>query len=115
MTLMLAGAVSAGAVAQELTGSELAVRNINRAMDLVDASWEKTIIGGDDNLYMADSYNLKSGTVSGPSDIWPLTAAVGAHCWWSFTGVPTAWLHMPQIMTAARLQCLAQTGAGARM
>ena len=48
MTLMLAGAVSAGAVAQELTGSELAVRNINRAMDLVDASWEKTIIGGDD-------------------------------------------------------------------
>lgn len=80
MTLMLAGAVSAGAVAQELTGSELAVRNINRAMDLVDASWEKTIIGGDDNLYMADSYNLKSGTVSGPSDIWPLTAAVEAHC-----------------------------------
>lgn len=58
----------------------IAVRNVNRAMALIDASWEKTMIGTRTNLYMADRYNTETGEVSGPSDIWPLTAAVEAHC-----------------------------------
>ncbi len=60
--------------------AELAVRNVNRAMALIDASWDKTMIGTRTNLYMADRYNTVTGEVSGPSDIWPLTAAVEAHC-----------------------------------
>lgn len=79
MAVGACGALSA-ADAAEMTDAELAVRNINRAMDLVDASWEKTMKGGEDNMYMADTYNLVSGQAGGPSDIWPLTAAVEAHC-----------------------------------
>lgn len=57
-----------------------AVRNINRAMAMVDAAWSKTIIGTADNMYMADVYDTQTGEVSGPSDVWPYTAAIEAHC-----------------------------------
>lgn len=66
--------------AQALTDRELAVRNIERAIDIADATWEKCMIGTPDNMYMADSYDTANGNVSGPSDVWPLTAAIEAHC-----------------------------------
>ena len=78
--LPVAAAVCVAAGAQELTRTELAIRDIERAMALMDASWDKTMIGSKTNLYMADRYNTATGDVSGPSDIWPLTAAVEAHC-----------------------------------
>lgn len=59
---------------------DVAVRNVNRAMAIVDASWKKSMVGTRTNLYMADRYNTVTGSKSGPSDIWPLTAAVEAHC-----------------------------------
>lgn len=66
--------------AEELTDTGLAVRDINRAMDMIDVCWEKTMKGGDDNLYMADVYYVSAGFATGTSDIWPLTAALEAHC-----------------------------------
>lgn len=62
------------------TDKQTAVRNIKRAMAIVDATWEKTMCGTYDNLYMADVYNTQTGEVSGPSDVWPYTAAIEAHC-----------------------------------
>ena len=49
-------------------------------MAIVDSCWSKTMTGADGDMYMADAYNTADGTKSGPSDIWPLTAAVEAHC-----------------------------------
>jgi len=60
--------------------TSLAKRNISRCMAIVDSCWSKTMTGADGDMYMADSYNTADGTKSGPSDIWPLTAAVEAHC-----------------------------------
>lgn len=80
LATVVAAGMANGAFGADVADADLAVRNINRAMDLIDACWEKTMKGGDDNLYMADTYNTVSGTVGGPSDIWPLTAAVEAHC-----------------------------------
>ncbi len=78
----LSAAIGASLIAgaQELSKTELAVRNMERAMAIMDASWEKTMKGTRTNLYMADRYNTETGWTSGSSDIWPLTAAVEAHC-----------------------------------
>lgn len=78
---MLAAAAAGTTQGAEVTGDlSVAVRDIERSMAVIDASWDKTIRGTDSNLYMADTYNTQTGAVSGPSDIWPLTAAVEAHC-----------------------------------
>lgn len=63
-----------------LTESELAIQNITRAMEIADATWDKNMQGTPDNMYMADVYDTADGSVSGPSDVWPLTAAIEAHC-----------------------------------
>lgn len=57
-----------------------AMRNIERSMDIVDACWNKTMVGSESDMYMADTYNTADGSKSGASDIWPLTAALEAHC-----------------------------------
>lgn len=63
-----------------MTDGELAMRNIDRAMAIADAVWDKCMIGTPDNMHMADSYDTTNGKVSGPSDVWPFTAAIEAHC-----------------------------------
>lgn len=47
---------------------------------VVDAVWSTSIKGSSTNLYLADTYNTQTGAVSGPSDVWPYTAAIEAHC-----------------------------------
>lgn len=69
-----------GTHAANKTDKRTAMRNIKRAMAIIDATWEKTMRGTEDNLYMADVYNTQTGEVSGPSDVWPYTAAIEAHC-----------------------------------
>lgn len=59
---------------------QMALRNIHRAMDIADAAWNSSVKGTADNLYIADTYNTLTGVVSGPSDVWPYTAAIEAHC-----------------------------------
>ncbi|WP_295728237.1 glycoside hydrolase family 76 protein [uncultured Muribaculum sp.] len=59
---------------------EIGLRNIDRAIAIADATWSKNMKGSDTNLYMADVYDTVDGSVSGPSDVWPLTAAIEAHC-----------------------------------
>lgn len=80
MTLALLTCAFAGTRAASDTDTQTALRNIDRAMAVADATWEKTMHGTDDNLYMVDVYNTQTGEVSGPSDVWPYTAAIEAHC-----------------------------------
>ena len=56
------------------------VRSLERAMAVADAAWAKTIVGTPTNLYMADVCNTQNSDLSGPSDVWPYTAAIEAHC-----------------------------------
>lgn len=56
------------------------VRSLERAMTVADAAWEKTIVGTPTNLYMADVCSTQNNERSGPSDVWPYTAAIEAHC-----------------------------------
>lgn len=57
-----------------------ALQDIERSMAIVDAAWKTSMRGNADNMYMADTYDTAGGAVSGPSDIWPYTAAIEAHC-----------------------------------
>ena len=79
VTLAFAAVINAWAQT-EISEAELAKRNISRCMAIVDACWNKTMVGNETYMYMADTYNTADGKKSGPSDIWPLTAAVEAHC-----------------------------------
>ena len=57
-----------------------AIEDIRHAADMIDATWVACMRGGGGNLYMADTYDTLSGNLSGPSDVWPYTAAIEAHC-----------------------------------
>lgn len=57
-----------------------AVENVERSMDITDATWRKTMRGSATNRYMTDTYNTAIGTTGGTSDVWPYTAAIEAHC-----------------------------------
>ncbi len=59
---------------------QLARQNIERAMALTDASWEKSIKGTDTNLWLADKYHTTAKFSTGKADVWPYTAAIEAHC-----------------------------------
>ncbi len=80
--VMIALVMGASLGTHAINSDELALanKNIKRAMAIVDATWEKTIKGSDTNMYMVDVYDTMTGAVSGPSDVWPYTAAIEAHC-----------------------------------
>lgn len=69
-----------GINASSFAQSEMAVQNLKRAMLILDATMERSFRGTDTNLYMADVCDTESDEVSGPSDVWPYTAAIEAHC-----------------------------------
>ena len=60
--------------------SSLPVQNLQRAIRIMDATMQRSFRGTDANLYMADICDIDNSDVSGPSDIWPYTAAIEAHC-----------------------------------
>ena len=57
-----------------------AVQNLQRAIGMMDATMQKSFRGTDDNYYMVDVCDTENNDVSGPSDVWPYTAAIEAHC-----------------------------------
>ena len=60
---------------------QLAKRNVERAMAIMDATWSKgAIVKGDDDIAMCDVFDIYADDKSGPSDVWPYTAAIEAHC-----------------------------------
>lgn len=77
-----------GAIAIPVSGmaaltetQELALRDIDRCMTMVDAVWSHSIKGTDTNLYLGDTYDLQGrGSSKGVSDVWPYTAVIEAHC-----------------------------------
>ena len=56
------------------------VQNVERAITILDATIERSFRGDANNLYMADVCDVDNDEVSGPSDVWPYTAAIEAHC-----------------------------------
>ena len=57
-----------------------AIQDIKRSKDIIDATWKTCIKGHSKNMYLVDTYDTQTGAVSGPSDVWPYTAAIEAHC-----------------------------------
>ncbi|MDE6684426.1 MAG: hypothetical protein K2J94_04515, partial [Duncaniella sp.] len=76
------GLASSQAVKAELTADQqLAMRNIERAMAIADATWNKgAIVNGDKDIALCDVFYINVDDKSGPSDVWPYTAAIEAHC-----------------------------------
>lgn len=80
-------ALTALAAAASPTQEEaaLARRNAERAMAIMDATWKKAAINKyrmpatETDLAIADVIGVETGDVSGPSDVWPYTAAIEAH------------------------------------
>ena len=67
---------SAAMMAQSLQ----AIRDLDRALEILDATMERSFRGTDTNYYMVDICDASNNEVSGPSDVWPYTAAIEAHC-----------------------------------
>ena len=59
---------------------DAAKQDLQRAIRMMDATMERSFRGDNSNLYMADVCDIDNSDVSGPSDIWPYTAAIEAHC-----------------------------------
>ena len=57
-----------------------AVQNLQRAIKIMDATMERSFRGSNTNFYMVDVCDIDNSDVSGPSDVWPYTAAIEAHC-----------------------------------
>lgn len=79
LAMCVAGSVS---VKAELTADQqLAKRNVERAMAIMDATWAKgAIVKSDSDIAMCDVFDINTDERSGPSDVWPYTAAIEAHC-----------------------------------
>ena len=54
----------------------LAVQNLQRAINMMDATMQKSFRGTNTNYYMVDVCDVANDDVSGPSDVWPYTAAI---------------------------------------
>ena len=80
LSIMMAASAAIAFPADVTPAVQQARADIERAMDIIDATWETSIKGDSGNLYLADSYNTFTGIASGPSDVWPYTAAIEAHC-----------------------------------
>ena len=79
--LALALASSFSLRAELSPGQLLAKRNVERAMAIMDATWSKgAIVKGDADIAMCDVFDIYADDKSGPSDVWPYTAAIEAHC-----------------------------------
>ncbi|MCM1111047.1 MAG: glycoside hydrolase family 76 protein [Clostridium sp.] len=78
-TLLLGSACATTAQISE--PQDRALRNISRAIAIMDATWDRgAIVNGDKNIAMADNFDLDGTKRSGSSDVWPYTAAIEAHC-----------------------------------
>ena len=64
------------ATAETLSNEQLALRNIERAVALVDGVIDKCFHTG--TMNMGDVYNFATGKPEGTADVWPYTAAIEA-------------------------------------
>ena len=62
------------------TNDEMAIRDLERAIQMTDATMEHSFSGSTSNMRMYDLYNLETQQGSGTADVWPYTAAIEAHC-----------------------------------
>ena len=63
----------------ESTEADIAIRDLQRAIDMTDATMERSFTGST-SMRMYDTYNLETQQGSGTADVWPYTAAIEAHC-----------------------------------
>lgn len=74
LTLMLSATLAQAQTT--LSETELAQRNITRAMALLDATMKKCFTGS--TMRMGDIYNIEAKISEGTADVWPYTAALEA-------------------------------------
>ncbi len=60
--------------------TQTALTDLQRAIEMVDASMLHSFTGGATTLRMYDTYNTQTQQGSGTADVWPYTAAIEAHC-----------------------------------
>lgn len=80
LSVLSASLISINADEAAASPAEAALSDIKRAIDLADATWDTNIKGEETSRYMADMFNTSTETAEGTSDVWPLTAAIEAHC-----------------------------------
>lgn len=80
--LSLAMCLTGAAAHAELTADQqLAKRNVERAMAIIDATWNKAAtVKSNTDIAICDVFDINVDDKSGPSDVWPYTAAIEAHC-----------------------------------
>lgn len=64
----------------ETNEDDIAIRDLQRAIQMTDATMERSFTGSTSNMRMYDTYNLETQQGSGSADVWPYTAALEAHC-----------------------------------
>lgn len=63
-----------------VTAQNTAFQDLERAIQMTDATMARSFTGGTSSMRMYDTYNLKTQQGSGTADVWPYTAALEAHC-----------------------------------
>ena len=58
----------------------MAIQNLQRAIQMTDATMEHSFTGSSNNMRMYDLYDTETHQGSGTADVWPYTAALEAHC-----------------------------------
>ena len=53
------------------TNDEMAIRDLERAIQMTDATMEHSFSGSTSNMRMYDLYNLETQQGSGTADVWP--------------------------------------------
>ncbi|MGN0068287.1 MAG: glycoside hydrolase family 76 protein [Prevotella sp.] len=74
--VLLACGAGAQGTSEETSGTELAVRNVTRAMALLDGTVDKCFTGS--SMKMGDTFNMETLQSEGTADVWPYTAALEA-------------------------------------
>lgn len=77
--LSIAFAISISSASAD-TASETAIQDLKRAIEMTDATMERSFTGGTSAMRMYDLYNVNNEQGSGTADVWPYTAALEAHC-----------------------------------
>ena len=62
------------------TDTDIALQDLQRAIQMIDATMERSFTGSVNNMRMYDTYNTETKQGSGTADVWPYTAALEAHC-----------------------------------
>lgn len=77
--LSLVLAVGIGSASAD-TSYDTAIQDLKRAIEMTDATMQRSFTGSSSDMRMYDLYDLSKEQGIGTADVWPYTAALEAHC-----------------------------------